>query len=101
MEKDTQTIALNTLPESFRPILWSYDFTAIDPERHEKLIITQTINYGTLEQWRWIAHRYGKTRVKNTLEHIPATSLRPRALRLAALLFGVAHFAYAPRGTQR
>lgn len=90
-----------TLPESFRPLLWSYNFAAISAEKHQKLIITQAINYGTLTQWRWIARRYGKVRVKNVLEHIPETALRPRARRLAALLFGVEHFAYALRGAQR
>jgi hypothetical protein len=28
-----------TLPESFRPLLGSYDFSRIDPVRHKKTII--------------------------------------------------------------
>lgn len=88
------------LPESFQPLFWSYDFSAINLEKHKKLIVTQTINYGTLEQWRWIARQYGKARVKDILEHIPTTAIRPQALRLAALLFGVEHFLYAFRGAQ-
>jgi len=28
-----------TLPETFRPLLWSYDFSRIDPLRHKKTII--------------------------------------------------------------
>lgn len=101
MKKGNQAVVTKMLPESFHSLLWSYNFDAIDPEKHKKLIITQTINYGTLEQWCWIARRYGKARVKSVLEHIPATALRPQARRLAALLFGVEHFLYASRGAQR
>ena len=37
-------------------------------------------------------------RGKETLEQIPATELRPRARRLAGLIFDVSNFNYAPRG---
>ena len=49
-----------TLPDNFRPLLWSYNFSATDPERHKKVIITQTINYGDLHHWRWLVRFYGK-----------------------------------------
>jgi uncharacterized protein DUF6922 len=38
----------STLPETFRPLLWSYDFSRIDPLKHKKTIILQALNYGTL-----------------------------------------------------
>ena len=31
-----------TLPETFRPLLWSHDFERIDPLRHKKTIVVQT-----------------------------------------------------------
>jgi hypothetical protein len=87
------------LPESFRPLLWSYDFDRIDPIKHKKLLITQAVNYGTLSQWRWLTQTYGRAQVRETLSTIAATEIRPRSRRLASLLFGVEHFNYAPRGT--
>lgn len=88
-----------TLPETFRPLLWSYDFSRIDPLRHKKTIIVQAINYGTLAQWRWLVESYGRDGIRDTLAHISATEIRPRALRLASLLLGVDRLNDAPRGT--
>jgi hypothetical protein len=82
----------------FRPLLWSYDFERIDVIRHQKTLIVQAINYGTLAHWRWLRETYGRERVREVLETVPAAALRPPARRLAALMFGVEHFNYAPRG---
>ena len=87
------------LPDIFRPILWSYDFNRIDPLKHQKTIVVQAVNYGTLAHWRWLKERYGRDGVRQVLSAIPATEIRPRARRLASLVFGVEQFNYAPRGT--
>ena len=81
------------------PILWSYDFDRLDPVKHRKTIIVQAINYGTLAQWRWLRESYGRESVRQVLGTVPATEFRPRAQRLASLMFGVDRFNYAPRGT--
>jgi hypothetical protein len=88
-----------TLPNTFRPLLWSYDFSRIDPLRHKKTIIVQALNYGTLAQWRWLVESYGRAGVQEVVASIPASEIRPRSLRLASLLLGVERFNNAPRGT--
>jgi hypothetical protein len=87
------------LPETFRPLLWSYDFDRVDPLRHKKTIVVQAINYGTLAQWRWLIRSYGRDGVREILTHISASELKPRAQRLASLVFGVDRLNYAPRGS--
>jgi hypothetical protein len=89
----------STLPETFRPLLWSYNFSRIDPLKHKKTIIIQALNYGTLAHWRWIVQSYGREGVRDVLTHVPASEIKPRSLRLASLVFGVERFNYAPRGT--
>jgi hypothetical protein len=89
----------STLPETFRPLLWSYDFSRIDPLKHKKTIILQALNYGTLAHWRWLVQSYGREGVREVLTHVPASEIKPRSLRLASLVFGVERFNYAPRGT--
>jgi hypothetical protein len=42
------------LPPLFRQLLWSYDFSHVDADKHRKTIIGQALNYDTLEHWRWI-----------------------------------------------
>lgn len=88
----------NQLPRYFKPIFWSYQFSKLDPERDQKVIIIQTINYGNLRQWKWIKDYYGIKAIRNVLGKIPATEVRYPALKLASLLFKVYSFNYAPRG---
>ena len=52
------------LPLFFRPILWSYDFDALDLETHKKAVIVNTINYGDLSHWRWVIRLYGKDMIR-------------------------------------
>jgi hypothetical protein len=87
------------LPETFRPILWSYDFERLDPVKNQKTIIIQAINYGTLAHWRWLTQHYGREGVRQVLSLMPATEIKPRARHLAALMFGVDQFNHAPRGS--
>lgn len=88
------------LPEFFRPLLWSYDFSKIDPDRDKKLIVVNAVNYGDLIHWRWLINFYGKENVKKILSEIPVTELRPQVRSLISLMFGVEKFSYAPRGVK-
>jgi uncharacterized protein YqcC (DUF446 family) len=95
---DTKSPAHTTLPHSFRQLLWSFDFPAIDPIAAQKEIILQTVNYGTWEQWMWIARTYGKDGVARNIAFLPESSFRPQALRLARVVFNVPAMSYASRG---
>ncbi len=86
----------HALPETFRPLLWSYDFSRIDPLKHKKTIIVQALNYGTLAHWRWLVQNYGRDGVREVLMRVPETEIKPRS---ASLVFGIERFNYAPRGT--
>ena len=66
------------LPERFRPLFWSYRFEDLDPEKNEKTVIVQLMNYGTLAHWRWLAGAYGAAEIRRVLESIPATEINPR-----------------------
>lgn len=89
------------LPESFRPLLWSYVFEEMDPDRYQHEIIVQTINYGDLAHWRWLIDHYGLEAVRRQLMAVPVTEIRQHVRRLVALLFGLSDrdFNHAPRGT--
>lgn len=89
------------LPQSFRPIMWSYHFDSLDQEKNKHAIIVNAINYGNLEHWRWVAHAYGKNNVKNILENAPIGEIRPQAQQLASVMFLIKHFNHAPRSTRR
>lgn len=85
------------IPEYFKPILWSYDIRHMDSMKAKRTIIVHAINYGDIKHWRWLIQYYGKDVVREVLEIIPITSLRHRVRKLAALVFEVKKFNYAPR----
>ncbi|OHA48769.1 MAG: hypothetical protein A2806_02945 [Candidatus Terrybacteria bacterium RIFCSPHIGHO2_01_FULL_48_17] len=75
------------LPEFFKPLLWSYDFSRIDPVRERRVIIVNAINYGDLSHWRWLLESYGQDAIRKELVRLRPAELRPQAQRLAALMF--------------
>jgi hypothetical protein len=85
------------LPDSFRPLFWSYRFDQLEPTKDARTIVIQLINYGSLRHWRWLVRRYGTTEIKHVLESIPATEIRPRTRVLASLLFSIPTWRYAYR----
>lgn len=84
------------LPESFRHLLWSYRFSEIDPTKHKKTIIVNVLNYGDLDQWRWLGRTYGRKQLKEIIESLPASEFRKPVVTLLSLLLGV-KFKYASR----
>jgi|SRR3989338_7863841 len=86
------------LPASFQSLLWSYNFSVLNPDTHKKAIIVSTINYGDLAHWRWIIRYYGKEVIRDLLETILASEFRPRAWRLASIIFSPRQFCHTPRG---
>ena len=88
------------LPESFRPLLWSYNFDTIDRDKHKKQIIVNTINYGDLKHWKWIQKEYGEKEIQRVLTKIPVTEMRKHVRKLVSLLFNIpeSKFNYAQRG---
>ena len=88
------------LPSFFKPVLWSYDFSKIDPEENIERIIVNTINYGDWRHWQWIVNYYGKSKVKRIIENTPASEFRKGSLRLISLLLGIKKMKYVSRGAK-
>jgi len=84
-------------PKNFKELFWWCKFSGIDIEKHKKLIIVQTINYGNWRHWLWIIKRFGKKELKTIIEEIPISEFRFRALKLICLLLGIAKLKYAHR----
>ncbi|MCL5010608.1 MAG: hypothetical protein M1127_00105 [Patescibacteria group bacterium] len=86
------------LPLFFKPLMWSYRFDSVDPDRLQERIIVNTINYGNWKHWQWLADYYGKNEVRKIIEDLAASEFRPSALALASLIFGIKKMKYATRG---
>ncbi|MDO8559140.1 MAG: hypothetical protein Q7R84_02305 [bacterium] len=84
------------LPESFRHLLWSYRFSEIDIEEHKKTIIVNVLNYGDMDQWRWLIKTYGRKQLKEIIESLSASEFRKPVVILLFLLLGI-KFKYVSR----
>lgn len=89
---------VNKLPSFFKPLLWSYDFSLVDPQADKERLIVNTINYGDWPHWQWIIKYYRKEKLKKIIEDIPQSEFRKGAFRLIALLLNIKKMKYASRG---
>lgn len=90
-----------SLPSNLKPIFWSYNFAALEPEKDKQRIIINIINYGKWEDWQWLLKQYGKEELKGTIERTPVTEFRKQALKLISLLLSIEKFNNVPRSFSR
>lgn len=83
------------LPESFKPLLWSFRWEAMDPEKNKDDIIVNTVNEGTLAHWRWIVERYGRETIREVLAKRLISEFHPESLNLAKVFFNLPPLRYA------
>lgn len=95
MKKAQGKYKKNKLPESFRPMFWSFRFPDIDPDKEAPLIIKQILAYGDLPEWRWMVKKYGRHKIKAVLSKTLQTELRPSLVELSKVAFNVRSMPYA------
>ena len=100
MATKTKPKTKQKIPKDFKYLLWSYNFSLIDPQEDKERIIVNTINYGQWRHWQWIVKYYGKERLKKIIENIPASEFRKEALKLISLLLNIKRMKYAFRGAK-
>ena len=87
------------VPSSFQGHLWSANVASLDTERHKGYIIEQLLEYGNLEEWRWLLKTYNEG-----MDIIPvlkrSRSISPRSKSFWAVFFHIdLPDAYAREGT--
>lgn len=66
---------------------WDIDPRTLDDAKHARLIISRLLNYGRLDDWRWLERTYGKPRLASALHSESRMGIREPARRLAKLMF--------------
>lgn len=84
-----------TLPDSFRPLLWSLKWEEVDINKDREDIILGAVNEGTLDHWRWIIKTYGKEMIRAIIEKRLATEFHPESRQLARVVFDLSPLSYA------
>lgn len=70
------------IPQSVKEVLWSYDISKIDLQKHRRLIVSQVLNFGTKKATDWLFKFYGKDVVRETASEIPLGQWDQKSLAL-------------------
>lgn len=65
---------------------WDLDPQTLDETKHERLIVSRLLNYGRLDDWRWLVRTYGKDRLTAMLNPRGRMGIRESARHLAAVI---------------
>jgi len=66
-----------------------HDFSSLDADRHQDLVIERTLAYGTRADVRWLLGRYGRPGIQAWLADLGHRRLPRRRYVLWCLLFDV------------
>lgn len=56
------------IPKKLQAALWTYNLKELDLEEDKKLIITQVLNYGDLEDVKWLYSVYLENDIKEVVK---------------------------------
>jgi hypothetical protein len=91
---------LKTLNKNFRPLFWGYNFDSINLLKDKRIIIVNSLNYGSLDHWRELVKIYGRENLKKSIELIPKSEFRKQVIKIIKLLFKINKFKYVSRSAQ-
>ena len=77
------------LPNFLKPFLWSYNIEAMDLQKDKKRIITNVLNYGTLQATNWLFSVYSRKDVSDVLLSPLPGEWNNKSLNYWCLLFEV------------
>jgi hypothetical protein len=75
------------LPAMAQKYFWDVNPRSLDVRKHERLIISRLLNYGRMDDWRWLIQIYGKNRLSMLLQSDSRLGVRESARNLAQILF--------------
>lgn len=78
------------IPESLLPYFQEYDFANLVVDHHADLIIERTLNYGNLDELRWLFRQYDRSRIGKWVMEMGDRRLSRRRFRLWCVLLGIA-----------
>ena len=78
-----------TIPQSVRAVLWSYDLSKIDLVMHKKLIVVQVLNFGSKEATDWLFKTYPKDEIIKIATLISLDQWDKKSLALWSLYLGI------------
>lgn len=66
------------IPLDKKHLFWSADVSKLDSTLHKQYIIHQTLQYGSLNDFKWLNSLYSQTEVENVFTSHPRKTYSPR-----------------------
>lgn len=85
----------------FRPLLWSYDFDRVDPEKMKKTVVFQVLKYGSMAQWNWVRNKFGELAIRKILKDAPQGQFDEKNKNLISLYFNFNDWKTTQRSVKR
>ncbi len=71
----------NIKPIKFRrSLFWDIDPSNLDPNKYPDYIIERILDYGEINEFKWMAHYYSAEKIKNVMRNSRVVSDRSKAL---------------------
>jgi len=77
------------LPPSIKPYFQEYDFSRLAVDIHAELVIERVLNYGNLEELRWLFTQYGWSPITQWVQERGEKRLSSRRYRLWCVLLEI------------
>ena len=58
------------IPSKIKSLLWDIDISTIDLDKHYKFIIERVIEYGDIEEVKWMQSTFSKDQIIETLKRV-------------------------------
>ncbi len=88
------------LPQFLKSSFWFVDFGTLDKEKDKAFIIFQILNFGGLEDWKWLFLNYSRDEIRTAVKASIATAWFKQSLGLCRSVLDVeprpSRFADAP-----
>ena len=65
---------------------WDIDLDTLDHRRHEHLVVSRLLNYGSFYDWRWLIRTYGQNHLRDLLRSKARLGIREPVRRLALII---------------
>ncbi|MDO8610060.1 MAG: hypothetical protein Q7R95_05900 [bacterium] len=79
----------NDLPQSVKAVLWSYKLDRIETHKHKKIIVSQVLNFGSIEAIEWLFKQYGFAEVAKEANTIPLLQWNKKSLSLWKIVLSI------------
>lgn len=73
-------MSVKKLPQSFKPFLWSYDFSKLDVEKNKKVIIENVLNLGTFVVSKELFKVYSVGEIKEVLNKMKPSLFNKKSI---------------------